>query len=252
MAYLTLAKKYASYVIPGCTAPERDMCVGSTRLNIKNLSLCQVAESTISAIVPSIVEVRRSMAISRARTCIGLCLSLALSISLFGQENRQQANTESCRAFVGRFYTWYLAKAVGPNGLSKPDLAWKSRPYLFSPDLVRQLREDFEAQEKAGSDLVSLDADPFAGPDGTAERYIVERIGIKDGICWAEVHGVWEGRERETPYVTPELKLKAGRWVFVNFYFPSPSAPKGWNLLGALKAGRELRNKYGPRKHEKP
>ena len=136
--------------------------------------------------------------------------------------------------------------------MSKPDLAWRLRPYLFSPDLVRQLREDFEAQEKAGSDLVSLDADPFAGPDGAAEHYIVERVTITDKRCLAGVHGVWEGKERETPDVTPELVFKDGRWVLINFYFPSPSAPKATNLLGALKADREFRKKYGPGDPKKP
>jgi hypothetical protein len=192
------------------------------------------------------------MDVSKAKTCVGLCLCLALSISLLGQERRPHDTSKSCREFVARFYTWYLAKALGRNRMPKTDLAWRSRPYLFSPDLVRQLREDFEAQERAGSDLVSLDADPFAGPDGTAERYFVERITIKDRMCWAEVHGVWEGKERKTPDVTPELELKNGRWVFMNFYFPSPTAPEARNLLDALKALRELRKTYGPGSPKKP
>jgi hypothetical protein len=67
----------------------------------------------------------------------------------------------------------------------------------------------------------------------------VERTTIRDGRCWAEVHGVWESKESEAPDVTPELVRKDGRWLFVNFYFPSPTAPKGWNLLSVLKALRE-------------
>lgn len=189
---------------------------------------------------------------SKVKMCVGLCLCLVFSVSVFGREERQKDTAESCRAFVGRFYTWYMAKAVGPTGLSKPKLAWGLRSYVFSPDLVRQLREDFEAQEKAGSDLVSLDADPFTGPDGAAERYVVERVTIKGRMCWAEVHGVWEGKERETPDVTPELEFKDGRWIFLNFYFPSPSAPKARDLLGTLKAHREFRKKYGPGSPKEP
>lgn len=190
--------------------------------------------------------------VSKAKTCTGMCFCVALSISLFGQDRKHQGASQSCREFVGRFYTWYLAKALGPNRLPKSGLAWKSRPYLFSPDLVRQLREDSEAQEKAGSDLVSLDADPFPGGDGPAERYIVKGITLKNGKCWAEVHGVWEGKESKTPDVTPELMIEEGRWLFVNFYFPTPSAPRGWNLLDALKADREFRKKYGPVNSKKP
>jgi len=114
------------------------------------------------------------------------------------------------------------------------------------------LKEDSDAQKKAGSNLVSLDADPFLGADGPAERYIVERIRIKDGKWWAEVHGVWGGKERETPDVTAELVLKNGRWIFVNFYFPSPSDPKAWNLLGELEADREAAKEIGSRNVKKP
>lgn len=111
---------------------------------------------------------------------------------------------------------------------------------------MQQLRADSEAQEKAGSDLVSLDADPFLGADGPAERYIVERITIMDGKCWAEAHGVREGKESKTPDVTPELVLKGRPMAFRRFLLPSPSDPKEWNLLGALEADREFRKEYGP------
>jgi hypothetical protein len=77
--------------------------------------------------------------------------------------------------------------------------ALRYRSYLFSSDIVQQIEEDTKAQDKAGSDLVSLDGDPFVGNDGFGERYIVERITIKDDVCWAEVHAVWNGKEGE-PY----------------------------------------------------
>jgi hypothetical protein len=90
------------------------------------------------------------MIIPKVKTWIGLCLCLTLSMSVFGQEGKQQNTSKACQEFVGRFYTWYLATALSHNRLTKPDLALKSRPYLFSPDLVQQLRQDSEAQEKAG------------------------------------------------------------------------------------------------------
>ena len=115
----------------------------------------------------SLLELRHFMTVCRA-TCVGLCLCLTFSISLSGQERRQQNISKSCREFVGRFYTWYLGMALKTNRSRTSDLALKSKPYLFSPDLVQQLREDSDAQEKAGSDLVSLDADAFLGADGSA------------------------------------------------------------------------------------
>ncbi|MFZ0306401.1 MAG: hypothetical protein WAL75_27190 [Terracidiphilus sp.] len=178
-------------------------------------------------------------------------LYLALSSSVSSQQRRPQSASSSCRKFVGEFYSWYLDKAakekVNRDGL----VALKYRSYLFSPAIVRALQEDNEAQEKAGSDLVWLDADPFVGPDGFGEGYIVEKVTVRDGKCFAEVHTVWEGKEDEPPDVIPELAIRNGRWLFVNFYFPSPSNPKGWDLLGALKGMRED-EKNGPDINRRP
>jgi hypothetical protein len=183
---------------------------------------------------------------------IYVILLLCLPLSASSQERRLQNTGSSCREFVAKFYSWYLINASKENQGRAGDVALKDRPYLFSPVIVQSLREDDEAQEKAGSDLVSLDGDPFVGADGLAERYIVEKVTVRDGRCWAEVHAVWEGKEDVTPDVTPELVIKHGRWLFANFYFPSPSDPKGWDLLGALKALRKGQNQYGSGKDRKP
>ena len=52
--------------------------------------------------------------------------------------------------------------------------------------------------------------------------------------------------------MTPELVLKNGRRMFVNFYFPSPSDPKAWSLLGALEADREAAKEIGTRTDKMP
>jgi len=119
----------------------------------------------------------------------------------------------------------------------------KYRPHLFDPALVQALQEDYEAQERAGSDLVSLDGDPFVGADGLSEGYVVEKVTVEDERCWAGVHAVWGGKEDEAPDVTAEVQIKNGTWRFVNFYFPSESDPNGWDLLGALKALRKGENR---------
>ena len=167
---------------------------------------------------------------------------------LFGQEKRQQDTRESCREFVESFYGWYLTAAPRNNLGPAAELALKEKPYLFSSELIRQVREDFEAQEKAGSDLVSLDADPFIGADGPPERYVVEKITTKQNSCWADVHFVWDGKQVEAPSVTPKMRFQDGRWRFVDFYFYSfsPSgAPKRWSLLSELTKLRKSRKKYG-------
>jgi hypothetical protein len=171
-------------------------------------------------------------------TLVAFFLCSAFTLCLSGQERKPKRTDVSCREFVQEFYSWYLANA-SKDQERDGGVALKHRSYLFSPAIVRALREDDEAQIKAGSDLVSLDGDPFVGGDGLGEGYIVEKVTVTNGRCWAEVHAVWDGKKDETPDVTSELVIKNGKWLFVNFFFPSPSDPKAWNLLGALKALRE-------------
>jgi hypothetical protein len=157
----------------------------------------------------------------------------------------------SCREFVRAFYSWYLASA-SKDQERDGGVALKYHVGLFSPAIVRGLLGNNEAQEKAGSDLVSLDGDPFVGADGLAGSYIVEKTTIKKGRCWAEVHGVWNGKEDQNPDVIPELTIRDRRWRFVNFYYPSPSNPKGSDLLGGLKALREGGKQPEAGKDQKP
>jgi hypothetical protein len=177
------------------------------------------------------------MRVSRSFFMFSLCLTFCFSTS--GQKRPPQSNRDSCRNFVGEFYSWYLATDSKENQEPAGSVALRYRPYLFSSAIIQAVRGDYEAQDKAGSDLVSLDGDPFVGSDGLGEAYIVGKVTVKDGKCWAEVHTVWEGKEDAAPDIIPELTIKNGRWLFVNFYFPSPSNRKGWDLLGALKALRE-------------
>ena len=166
-----------------------------------------------------------------------LFLFLALSSCISAHGEKPVNTSSSCRKFVGRFYSWYATNAS--QDLERDGgVALKHRPSLFSPAIVQALRADDEAQEKAGSNVVSLDGDPFVGGDGLADGYKVEKVEIVDGRCWAQVHAVVDGMENQAPDVTPELEIKNNKWVFVNFYFPSPSNPKAWNLLSALNALR--------------
>jgi hypothetical protein len=195
-------------------------------------------------------KVRCSMTIPKA--CIGLCLCLTFSISLSSQESgRTQADNKSCRDFVGTFYTWYFPIASRNNRVPASDFALKERAYVFSSELLWRLREESEVQKRAGSDIVDLDADPFFSSDGPGKGFVLEKITIKDDRCWAELHTVWAGKEDATPDVTPELAFEDGRWLFVNFYYPSPSNPKALNLLSELKAIRESWKAYGLVKDQK-
>jgi hypothetical protein len=178
-----------------------------------------------------------SMTIAQAGGALGLCLML--SVPALGQEKPRQDNKTSCRQFVTAFYKWYLEASLKQDPLlSAADRAVKNRPYLFSSELVQRLREASEVQQRTGSDLVGLDIDPFSGPDGSGDQFVVEKVTIKDDRCWAEIHFVWNGKKNAAPDVTPELSADGHRWTFLNFYYPSPDDPKASNLLSDLKAAR--------------
>jgi hypothetical protein len=137
------------------------------------------------------------------------------------------------------FYKWYQTISTINDSLPAADRAVKNRPYLFSSELVWRLREESEVQDRAGSDLVSLDIDPFSGPDGSGNQFLVEKITTKDDLCWADIHVMREGGENTVPDVTTKLAFEHGQWVFVNFYYLSSDPQKAWNLLSALKAARK-------------
>lgn len=183
-----------------------------------------------------------------------LCLCLLLASLTFSQEKPHQEIGKSCQQFVETFYAWYVAKALTRSPVPAWDLALKERPYLFSSELFQQLSEDSDAQKKAPGDLVGLDFDPFLDTqEGPAERYVAERITIKEGRYWVEVHGVRNGKESESPDVTPELILKNGRWIFVNFHYQDPSRPGwSWDLLRELKDLRRYREQGSGGKSKKP
>lgn len=183
------------------------------------------------------------MTISKTKICVDLILCLTLAHLLQGQEKNEQGS-KSCRQFVEAFYGWYIplwSHSLG-EGPTADERAVQVRPQAFSTGLILQLSEDNEAQDAADGDLVGLDGDPFTGSQDSDERFILRRVSTKGNRCWAEMHGVWYGKEDATPDVTPELLLKNGRWVFVNFHYQDPARP-GWSgsLLKELKLNREAR-----------
>jgi hypothetical protein len=88
----------------------------------------------------------------RISTIVALFFCLAFTFPLLGQERKPQSADASCRKFVQGFYSWYLANASKEQERDG-GVALKHRSYLFSPAIVEALREDDEAQVKAGSDL---------------------------------------------------------------------------------------------------
>ena len=149
---------------------------------------------------------------------------------------------KSCRNFVKQFYDWYVPEAVKEDTGSVWDLALEHKSYAFSHQLLRQLKEDSEAQAKVEGEIVGLDFDPFLNSQDVDEGYVTGKVTRKGGSCWVEVYGTRSGR-RSRQHVGPGLKLKNGHWLFVNFHYPNASRREFENLLSQLKSLRDQRQR---------
>lgn len=183
------------------------------------------------------------MTTSRTIAGSSLFFLLATSYSL-AQGTIPQSNQKSCRDFVQGFYDWYVPVALKHGRVRPADLALKYKGSAFSPELARALREDSEAQAKTKGELVGLDFDPFLNSQDPSERYVVGNVIPKGERYWVEVYSITLGKKSAKPEVAPELTLKDGQWVFVNFHYGKSESSEDDNLMSTLKSLRAARQKY--------
>lgn len=176
------------------------------------------------------------MRLPQFRTC--MMLLLMVPGSLRSQSASRMDSPEEVHRFVQSFYTWYVPRLVKGKTSPTSVLAPKSKGALFSPELAKALREDFNASSKSPDEIVGLDFDPFLNSQDPAERYEVGSVSQKDSTYWANVHGVSAGKKAENPDVVAEVAPKGDHLIFVNFHYP-----EGQNLLGILKTLRAERQK---------
>ena len=139
---------------------------------------------------------------------------------------------------VRDFYAWYLPAAPGANARGL-DLVLKTRASLFTDNLFRALKQDFDASAKNPDEVVGLDFDPFLAAQDPCERYEVGAATRKGKGYSIEIHGVCAGKKRGKPDVIAELVPKGDSWVFANFRYPVERS----DLLKVLKSLREQRKK---------
>lgn len=141
----------------------------------------------------------------------------------------------TCRNFVQSFYKWYLTDP-------RSDRAYEKRANDFSPNLLKQLKDDLAASKKSKDEVVGLDFDPFL--DTNAEpfaKYTATKVTKKNNSYLVQVDGSGGGRTDHTR-ILPEVECKAGKCQFVNFHYTEAKPPDD-NLLGVLKSLRENRSK---------
>lgn len=169
------------------------------------------------------------------------CFSIVAVIAtpLYPQSAPTPAATgDSCRQFVQQFYHWYLPTSQHAKG-DPADLALKVKSSAFSPQLAKELKEDFDAQRKAKGDLVGLDFDPFLNSqDDGFEKCSAGNVVVQNASCRVDVSCNFP-RQPVQKLVTPELQFARGHWFFVNFHYHIDSGDD--DLLHILKGLREDR-----------
>lgn len=174
-------------------------------------------------------------------------LAIVSAFTLETADIRAQTNSSNpgsaAKNFVESFYSWYVPKSASGSETPTAENAIKYKKTMFTSELYKQLKEDFDAQAKVKDEIVGIDFDPFLNAQDVASKYVVGNAIKKKECFLVDVYGVWNGKKSAKPDVVPEVALKNGKWVFVNFHYGKTSIPENENLLSVLKALRESRSK---------
>jgi hypothetical protein len=172
-------------------------------------------------------------------------LTVGVQPATYADASKSPASSESCRAFVQQFYNWYVKDEKMKGGLTKYDYTLKYKTAMFAPILIQKLKEDAQAAAKTPSELVGLDFDPFINSQENPGRMVAQHATMKGDHCFVDVFDTPHDPVRKNePDVIPELTLKNGQWIFVNFHYPTIKPPEKDDLLTVLKSLAADRIKY--------
>ncbi|WP_316415776.1 hypothetical protein [Mesoterricola silvestris] len=165
------------------------------------------------------------------RIALAYGMGIALPISLSAQPARPVAATSNIESFVQNFYNWYAPMAIrGGGDQSAWEVAIKKKGSLFTPQLLKALKADSDAQAKTPGEIVGIDFDPFLSSQDPVKRYVVGKV-VQDGDKYLiEIFGVQPGKMKERPDVIAEVTALEGKFQFSNFNYQ-----KNRDLLDVLK-----------------
>jgi hypothetical protein len=147
-------------------------------------------------------------------TALLLALVAILAAPRILRSQNAAVDEHSCRAFVQKFYDWYVPITDSRN--DRFTVMLRPRRSSFNPTLWRMLVSDDEAQSRA-SEIVGLDFDPIVNSQDPSPEFKVVSATITGNQCRALVIGFNHGVREER--VTPELTHSDGLWIFVNFHY---------------------------------
>lgn len=149
-----------------------------------------------------------------------------------------------CSTFVQDFYNYYLKLCQKEGKKDDPlDIATKERPGILSAELKKALDEDAAAAKKSPDEIVGLDFDPVLNSQDMGSKYVVGKVTQKNSNYLVEVFGLWDGKKNKAPDVVPEVSLKNGKCVFVNFRYCNEKGVLDNDLLKVLKSLNDERLK---------
>lgn len=129
--------------------------------------------------------------------------------------------------FVRAFYQWYLPAAGTGAGLQR---AIGDSAARFTPELVRAIEADGEAQAKNPNEVVGLDGDPFLDAQDFCERYDVGTARRDGKDILVDVYARCSGDTSSTPRIIARVNRTGSGWIFTNFLYPG----RGSDLLRDL------------------
>ncbi len=162
------------------------------------------------------------------------------STSAAQQPPARPDDSASCRRFTQAFYDWYVPYLQKELKVPASDIALERKPEVFSPELLRALKEDSAAQARVKEEIVGLDFDPFVGSQDPADRYETRKVTLEGNVCSVEVWGVSaEAGKSAKPDVVAQLTQVKGHWQFLNFRYPMNADLI--SVLGILRKDRQKR-----------
>jgi hypothetical protein len=178
-----------------------------------------------------------------------IILSIAiLSVVMFSDVKAQSSvkDKDSAKAFVQKFYSWYVA--LYNKDTPKSDLvALKKYPAYFDTVLSSAIMRDYSEQPKNAGEILGLDADPFLSAQDTGFDYQagdVKQVGDKFLI---DIHSGTLGEPKkeilksETILIAQVANVN-NQWKFINFLYPAKQG--GGNLLTVLASLRKDRQEW--------
>src|SRR5215212_4808372 len=111
-------------------------------------------------------------------------LLFSFSLLVIPVLGREPMAEDSPRQFVQDFYSWYVPIAMKDHKVPAFVVAIKEKPSLFSPQLLKALQNDADAQAKASGEIVGIDWDPFLNTQDPSRQFEIVQIMHKENGYW--------------------------------------------------------------------